>query len=156
MYEASAALADSLLGQSVDEPHQLSLFSRNRIADRVTRVNEVTRTAIRRTIRAGMADGLSNDEIAETLRDKVRETYRGRADTIARTETAIVDQEAAHDRYRAGGITHVRISDGASCGWTSHEDPDKANDSVRTLDEAARYPIAHPNCVRSSAPEIEI
>jgi len=157
MYEASAALIDDVLGTpnvSLETgqvvPRQLPLPLRERIAARVTRVNAVTKRAISKTIKDGMADGLDQFEIAKNLRKTVRETYKNRAETIARTELALVDQEAAHDRYEAAGVTHVRIFDGSDCGWTRHQDPDKANGSIRTLEESRRRPVSHPNCQRSS------
>jgi hypothetical protein len=42
--------------------------------------------------------------------------------------------------------------DGDDCGWTSHDDPDKADGTIRTLDEASDYPLPHPNCVRGWTP----
>ena len=50
------------------------------------------------------------------------------------------------------GIKYVNVSDGPECGWTYHEDGDLANGSVRTVEEAAAYPIAHPNCRRAFSP----
>lgn len=163
MYAASAALTDEVLGvpalTSIETgeivPHQLPLPSRERIASRVTRITDVTRRAIDRTIRQGIADNLTNEQIANNLRSIVGDTYKGRADTIARTEMALIDQEAAHDRYESAGLTHVRIFDGSDCGWTNHEDPDKANGTIRTITDSRAHPVAHPNCVRASAPEVE-
>lgn len=156
MYVASAALTDELLGVPAGEPVTLPKASANRIASRVKRVDAVTRRAIRKTVLDGITNNLTDGEIAENLRDKVASVYKGRAETIARTEMALIDQEAAHDRYKAAGLTHVRIYDGSDCGWTSHDDPDKANGTIRTIDDARAHPLAHPNCVRASAPEVEV
>jgi hypothetical protein len=137
-----------------------------RSATRVKRVSNVTRGAIRRTLADGRRLGLSNYEIAEggttrvrelgfrPLRDVVRETYRGRAQTIARSEMAVASSQTTHDRYAEAGVKHVDISDGPGCGWTSHEDPDTADGSRRTLAAYNAFPVAHPNCVRLSLPVI--
>ena len=51
--------------------------------------------------------------------------------------------------YVANGIvTH-------NCGFTSHDDADHADGSIRTIDEFEAYPVAHPRCVRSRGPVIE-
>ncbi|MFJ9799828.1 hypothetical protein [Streptomyces sp. NPDC101145] len=50
--------------------------------------------------------------------------------------------------------THVEIRDGAGCGWTSHQDPDKADGTLRTIDDALAHPLAHPNCVREIRPHL--
>jgi len=127
---------------------------------RLRNVNNTTRSAIRSTLADGFSRGFSPAQIAQGvpaegftgLRSVVQETYRGRAETIARTESAIASQEAASDRYAAAGVTHVQIEDGPECGWTEHDDGDIADGSIRTLADANTYPIAHPNCVRVSLP----
>lgn len=134
------------------EPVPLLGEVEERIGQRVTRITEVTRSQIARVIDDGFSAGLSDVQIAEDLRTVVEETYRGRADTIARTEIAMVDSEATVNAYQQVGVTHVLVSDGLDCGWTSHDDPDKADGSTRSLEAWQARPIAHPNCVRSAAP----
>ena len=123
------------------------------IAQAGTRMKGVERgtlTAIRNVIANGNALGLSDFQIAEGvtnlnyrgLASVVKETYKGRAMTIARTEMGYVNQHAAHERYAAGGLTMVEISDGADCGWTSHNDPDLADGSIRTIQEADGWALA--------------
>lgn len=152
MWAGTTGLVTGML--DVDPPARpgLSPAARRRIATRVRNVNNVTRAAVRRTVVAGLDEGLLDTEIANNLRGVVEETYANRSQTIARTEMAISDQEAAHERYGDVGVTHVFIEDGPSCGWTKHGDSDKADGSTRTLEAAANHPIAHPNCVRSSGP----
>ncbi|MEV7122619.1 hypothetical protein [Kitasatospora griseola] len=51
---------------------------------------------------------------------------------------------------REHGIQHVEVFDGYDCGWTtSHPDPDKATRTLRTVEDAAQWPIARPCCTRS-------
>jgi hypothetical protein len=131
-------------------------------AQRVTNINNATRQAIQQTLNDATlsgygayqtVNGVPADGFAG-LRSVVQETYQGRADTIARTEMATVSQQAAHERYDAAGVQEVDIIDGPECGWTAHDDPDLADGSRRTLDEADEYPTAHPNCGRVSLPVV--
>lgn len=153
MWDFSSGLAAEAV--SVDPSTVINQAARARILRRATTINDTTREAVARVIDQGIADRLTDSQIADRLEGVVEQTYAGRADTIARTELAIVDQDAAHDRYREAGVGQVEIFDGPNCGWTFHDDPDKANGSIRTLNEAEDYPIAHPNCVRASAPVID-
>ncbi|MGD9889699.1 MAG: hypothetical protein AB7R89_25750 [Dehalococcoidia bacterium] len=129
-------------------------------AERVRAVNRQTRTAIQRTLADGRSRGFSDWQIANGvpkdgyrgLRAVVRETYRGRAEAIARTEVGIASQQVAHETWGQAGVTHVDIIDGDGCGWTSHTDPDTANGSRRTLAEAMAQPLSHPRCRRVSLP----
>lgn len=54
------------------------------------------------------------------------------------------------------GTQFVEIRDGADCGWTSHNDPDRANRTVRTVQDALAHPVAHPNCQRELLPRLDI
>lgn len=151
MWVGTSSLAGELVGV---EAVPMNPRTVSRIARRVKQVDEVTRTAIRRAIADAHTLGMGQDAVAENLRGVVSETYANRHKTIARTELAVIDQEAAHDRYRAVGLTHVLIEDGADCGWLRHDDPDKADGTIRTIADADAHPTSHPNCVRSSGPHI--
>jgi hypothetical protein len=145
-----------------DDPARLAWIM-GRVGERCRLISEATRAEIRRTVAEGMARGYHPDVIARGkpaegfrgLRDVVAETYRGRARTIARTETALVWNQTATDRFGQAGITHVRVHDGAGCGWLSHEDSDTADGSIRALAEAQGHPVSHPNCRRAFAPLVE-
>jgi hypothetical protein len=54
------------------------------------------------------------------------------------------------------GTEFVEIRDGADCGWTSHDDPDRANRTVRTVQDALAHPTSHPRCVRELLPRIDL
>lgn len=161
--ETHSELAGELVGEpplAIGDPGY-SLIQRQ-IARRVVDINATTRRAIQDTLIDGLNRGYAARQIAEGvpddefrgLRSIVRETYKGRAQTIARTETADVAQRAADDRYRAAGVEEVDIYDGPGCGWTSHDDPDVADGSRRTLAELAAHRLSHPNCVRVPYPVI--
>ena len=65
------------------------------------------------------------------------------------TKSAVAANAGSVNRYAELGIGWVEIMDGSACGWTSHDDVDKANGSIRTLEDAANHPIAHPRCRRA-------
>ena len=129
------------------------------IGNRVKGITDDTRDALRNTIQRGIDDGSHPSTIAKTLRDQLNgwagleDLTRSRAYTIARTETANAYNVGAILGYRESGIIgQLRVLDGATCGWLTHNDPDRANGKIVTLDEAQANPISHPNCVRAFAP----
>jgi hypothetical protein len=46
----------------------------------------------------------------------------------------------------------MQVFDSAGCGWTSHKDTDKATGTLRTVEDAAAWPISHPRCGRAFGP----
>jgi hypothetical protein len=128
--------------------------------ERITRINEQTRRVVSEQLREAAARGYNTFQVANGVPDDgfrgvratVRMTYRNRHLAIARTEMAFAAQRAAHDRYRAASIMEVEIADGDGCGWRFHDDDDVADGTIRTLEAAEEFPIAHPNCVRVSIP----
>jgi hypothetical protein len=50
------------------------------------------------------------------------------------------------------GIEWLEVSDGPGCGWETHDDPDLASGTLRTVQDALAHPVAHPNCRRSFLP----
>ncbi len=129
------------------------------IARRVTGVIDTTKRAINQTIKQGIDDGVHPSVIAKRMRDQLR-GYAGledltasRAYTIARTETAMAFNVGSLTSYRNSGLVRfVEVQDGANCGWITHNDPDRAQGKIVTLDEAGQHPLAHPNCLRAFAP----
>lgn len=54
------------------------------------------------------------------------------------------------------GTEWVEVRDGAGCGWTSHDDPDRANRTLRTVQDALAHPTAHPHCQRELLPRLDL
>lgn len=114
---------------------------------RVKGIAEHTRERLAQVIRTGLDEGLSMAELGDRI-----ETVGGmfdelRAETIARTETATILNEAAVAQYREFGVDRVQVVDG--------DDDDacaSVDGAIWTLEEAEANPIAHPNCVRSFTP----
>tara|TARA_R100000808_G_scaffold1666_1_gene7386 strand:+ start:486 stop:2465 length:1980 start_codon:yes stop_codon:yes gene_type:complete len=121
-------------------------------------INDVSRSALRNEIQTGTRAGYSLDQIVRGvpddkyrgLRSVVRETYKNRAKTIARTEVATAQNTATAARYKSAGVQYVEIQDG---------DDDELcapyNGTRQTIDWALDNPIAHPNCTRAYSPVIE-
>lgn len=50
----------------------------------------------------------------------------------------------------------MQVRDGSECGWTSHEDTDHADGTIRSIDDCAAYPTAHHGCVRELIPRPDL
>ncbi len=93
------------------------------------------------------------DEAAERAGDRAARMYR--SETIARTETKTAQNWSTVEAYEKSDVVEsLLVFDGDDCGWTSHDDPDKANGKVVSFEEARQYPLAHPRCVRNFAPRV--
>lgn len=109
---------------------------------------DTTRDMVRDTIREGIEAGDAPAQLGVRLQEAAAfDEYR--AETVARTETAVILNRAAIESYREYGITHVTVSDG-----DDDEACAAADGQVWTLEEAEANPIEHPNCVRDFAPII--
>lgn len=126
---------------------------------RIADISETTAAAVRDLLQYGAAEGWSIDQLVRGtderpgLRDLVEQTYRGRARTIARTETAYGQAIATTERYRATGVRKVLILD------NGQDDPDDAcrqlNGTVQTLEWYQQNQLGHPNCTRAAAPSFD-
>ncbi|WP_344462403.1 hypothetical protein [Kitasatospora kazusensis] len=85
-------------------------------------------------------------------RNGSRVPVRAWAEAATLAKSAVAYNAGTLNRAREDGIRWVEVFDGPDCGWTSHSDPDKANRTLRTVDEAADWPISHPQCSRSFGP----
>lgn len=69
------------------------------------------------------------------------------ADMAVRTKTAVAYNAGTLNHGYVNGVTYYEVFDGPSCGWTSHNDTDLANGSIRHVNECARFSISHPRCI---------
>ncbi|MFI8930585.1 hypothetical protein ACIG3E_23260 [Streptomyces sp. NPDC053474] len=72
------------------------------------------------------------------------------------TKSAVAYNAGTLNRARQAGVRQVEVFDGGDCGWTSHQDPDKATGTLRSVEEAAERPISHPRCHRSFGPRPDV
>lgn len=85
-------------------------------------------------------------------RNGARVPVRAWAEAATLAKSAIAYNAGTLNRTRQAGVGVVEVFDGFDCGWTSHQDPDKANRSLRSVEEAADRPISHPRCRRGFGP----
>ncbi len=71
------------------------------------------------------------------------------ADMLLRTKTAQCFNAGTLNQLHGAGVSFVEVLDGADCGWSSHDDGDKANGTVRSVDDANQHSLSHPRCRRS-------
>jgi hypothetical protein len=155
---AYAALGDQLgIELSFDLEAASTTAVRHLIGINVTSITDTLRQTLRNRVEDAIAQGLSIEQLVagtDTVQG-LRELFGSRAQTIALTETATAYNATSLLGYRNSGLVEeVEVFDGPECGWTEHDDPDLADGSTRTLDEANDYPIAHPNCQRAFGPVV--
>ena len=130
----------------------------NTLRNAGSKINDVSRYALRSSIQQGTESGYSLDQIVRGvpkdnyrgLRSVVLETYKNRAKTIARTEVATAQNTSTAARYKASGVAQVIVQDG--------DDDDLCapyNNTRQTIDWALDNPIAHPNCTRAYSAVID-
>lgn len=133
----------------------------NSAGARVVGISDTTLAELRDTLRYAGEQGwgvdrlISGDPAAGVrgIRDVVQQTYKGRAETIARTELGNAQNIATHARYEAAGVTQVRVYDN---GLDDDDEPCKQVDgTLQTLDWMEANPLEHPNCTRAFAAEFD-
>jgi len=135
-----------------------------------TRVKEIQQTTLdelRRALQYGAERGWSVDHLVRGdpsadppvrgLREIIEQTYKGRAVTISRTELGTAQNVAAHQRYRAAGVTKVLVLDNgfddSAPGCVVLGNGGKG--TVVPVEWAEAHPLGHPRCVRAFAPEFD-
>lgn len=114
--EASAVLGTTV-DWSLSNPYLSMLL--NQLGARVTGINETTRQLVEDTIREALIDGTTIDELADRLTAILEPTYRGRAATVARTESMVGYARASTAAYEASGVvSEVMVADNGS-----HDEP---------------------------------
>lgn len=78
------------------------------------------------------------------------------ADMAIRTTSAQAYNAGTLNTFTQHGVGFVEVLDGADCGWTAHNDPERANGTVRAVADAYQHPLSHPRCRRSFAARPEI
>lgn len=113
----------------------------------ITRLDDSTRDMIRATIQSSVKEQETFVELKQRLLDNYAFSEK-RAETIARTESAIAYNVGAVQCWRESGLVEsVYVVDG-----DFDEECQAANGQTWTLEEAEDNPIEHPNCVREFYP----
>lgn len=127
-------------------------------AEQVVRIDQATRDQLRDVLREGQQRGYSDLQVAEGvpedgfggIKGLYLETWRGRAETISRTEMATAQNAAALDRYAATGlVSRVRI--------VEHEDTDEpcARRNGQIVPLSSKPGLLHPNCRMGLIPIVD-
>lgn len=127
-------------------------------AEQVVRIDETTRAALREVLQEGQRRGYSDRQIADGVPAEgyggvsglYLNTWRGRPETIARTEISTAQVEASLDRYAATGlVSRVQL--------VEHTDTDDecAARNGRVVPITSRPQLNHPNCRLSVIPVVD-
>jgi hypothetical protein len=127
-------------------------------AEQVVMIDEATRKALREVLQEGQQRGYSDRQIADGVPKEgyggidglYLNTWRSRAETIARTEVSTAQVEASLDRYKATGlVSKVEI--------VEHTDTDAqcAARNGTTVSLTSRPGLLHPNCRVALVPIVD-
>lgn len=175
LHAAGAAYSAEVVGSAFTwtQPHVAAVeeFAARTWADIAEGLRDVTaetRQAIRREIASATRSALLESRTAvqagrdvakaaarEGLwsveyRNGARHTIRDYADSVVRTTTAEAYNRGSVTQARGDGYEYVEVFDGADCGWTSHQDPEKANGMIVAIDDVVY--LSHPRCRRALVP----
>ncbi|MFM9373270.1 hypothetical protein [Streptomyces sp. Da 82-17] len=148
---------------------QVTLLSAQFFADLTARIQEAIRRA-RAFLRDAQTDAYARDAhfdpdvlLAQHRLDTVVYRDNSRHPVDAWAHAAITWQAvttantgAARTALDELGVTFLEVRDGPDCGWQSHDDPDKANRTLRTVQDALAHPTAHPHCQREFLPRLDL
>ncbi|MFF3378163.1 hypothetical protein ACFYXF_35070 [Streptomyces sp. NPDC002680] len=105
-----------------------------------------------------LADRLAAEHQLTTViyRNGARVPVQAWAESATLAKSAVAYNAGTLNRARESGVQWIEVFDGADCGWTSHKDTAKANGTLRTVEEAAAWPISHPRCRRGFGPRPDV
>ncbi|MCX4571516.1 hypothetical protein OOK48_34930 [Streptomyces viridodiastaticus] len=138
-------------------------------ADFIGRIQETIRRS-RAFLRA--AQDASRDTTGRTSLERLRRDYpldtviyanNARYPVEAWARAAITWQAvstantgAARTALNELGTEWLEVRDGSGCGWRDHRDEDKADRTLRTVQDALAHPVAHAHCQRQFLPRLDL
>lgn len=155
---AADSYADFLRRSQEEQRMALSFYRAVRDAAR----REVPLLAAGNTTALQAAKALADRLAAEhqllyvVYRNGARVPVRAWAEAATLAKSAVAYNSGTLNRAREAGVEFMQVFDGPGCGWTSHPDPDKADGSLRTVEDAASWPISHPRCGRAFGPRPDV
>lgn len=154
--------------QSLAADSYADFLRRSQEAERMAnQFYRAAREAARREVPLLAAGNMTARQAAKNLADKLaadhklthvvyrngaRVPVQDWAEAATLAKSAVAYNAGTLNQSRENGVTHVEVFDGSDCGWTTHRDPDKANRTIRLVEEAAEWPISHPRCRRAFGP----
>jgi len=159
----------SLFGWTGRHQAAVTAASAQYYADLTTRITEALRRA-RAFLRAAqdMARGDTDRFDTEALRrdhplDTVVYANNARHPVESWARSALTWQAVSTANTAAArtaldelGTEWLEVRDGNGCGWQNHQDPDKADRTLRTVQDALAHPAAHNHCVREFLPRMDL
>ncbi|MFE4658870.1 hypothetical protein ACFRFJ_19570 [Streptomyces hydrogenans] len=185
LYEEGARAAAEALGttftwtlfhrdalQALASDSYADFLRRSQEAERMaTRFYRAVREAARREVPLLAAGNMTAKQAARNLarrlaaehrlthvvyRNGARVPVRAWAEAATLAKSTVAYKAGTLNRTREASVTTVEVFDGLDCGWTSHQDPGKVTRTLRTVEEAAEWPISHPRCRRSFGPRPDV
>lgn len=181
LYEAGGRAASDVVGDVFGwtQPHYdavtlLAADLHGELLEATTHVRLSVKRTIRRVVASRSRSGRVLGRTALRSADEVANLLRGRGigsvvyangrrvwiDTYAemamRTKTGVAYNAGLLGQSHALGVGWIEVFDGADCGWSHHEDGDRANGTVRPIAECNKTPLSHPNCRRSFGPRPDV
>lgn len=131
---------------------------------------KLIRDAVRKEVTSGVIEGQTHVVTASDLAAELRAQgiyairYANGARVGLEQYAGMVVRTLAGQAYNLGtlrgaagdGVEFFEVFDGPDCGWTSHDDDDLADGSIRSKADCERYPLAHPNCRRAFGPRPDL
>jgi len=125
------------------DPHSVEWIEK-RAGELVTGINKTTQNSLRIALKEGLEQGEDSKKIARRIRGFFDETYRGRAQRIARTEIIAASNEGALAGYEENGIQKAEFYtalDERTC-----EECSALHGDIYPIDEAHGIIPVHPGC----------
>lgn len=123
-----SAFAGTPLSWDVANPKVSAVV--DQLGARIVGINETTQGDVQRIIDSALADGLGYQELGKQLTGLFEETYKNRAETIARTESMVAYNKASVLGYEeAGSVDQCELVDNPD-----HTDPYDASDGLTCAD----------------------
>lgn len=76
-------------------------------------------------------------------------SMRTYTEMAVRTKTGVAHNLGTLRGLAEMDVEWVEVFDGSDCGWRTHDDPDKANGTIRKAKDAEAHLLSHPQCRRA-------
>jgi hypothetical protein len=158
--EALQALADQNWKEILDATRFVSADTKRavrKLAENQTAralLGEVTASKAGRDLAAAIRE--ETGALSVRYANGARHGLADYSDTLARTVTANAYNAGELNQSKADGVKFMECFDGAACQLETHNSGGFANGLVLPIEEAYKYPLAHPRCARSWGPRPDI
>lgn len=158
-YDAVATLAGDLHGELLEATEHVARATKRTIREVVRSLTGSKVTTGRTAVEAGRSAAARLRQLGVptvTYRNGRRYDVTTYAEMAVRTKTGVAYNAGIIGHSGQAGVRYLEVLDGASCGWDTHDSPDRAHGTVRSIRECAATPLSHPNCRRSFGPRPDV